>query len=758
MEAAKTKDASSSEVLNTLKESLRAKRTEDDRPEPTKIVNFFVLSSLPDLGHRVVRLRLSARSGFPEIIWKLSRFKDGRRISPMQNPCFYQNIPASVEEYDVNFKMYPVRDLQAALKYDTIYVLTDKPGRVSFESETIRKWTFGNIWMPKDALIFKDIFGMLVGERTVGMNAQRVSDLHFWQSVDLPIVRASSTSHAGAALASYSSQPRTVTGLLSYHHLIAGDVFEDWRDLVCRTWDTHNSNRAGQTPKPAEHLVLPPMPPVAEQPDYPVLYTTVNTLNDDVLLSIFDSYRLDDEENWNLQLRWSKLAHVCRRWRYLIYASPSYLNLQLLCTNGTPVADMLAHSPPLPLIINYQITSADMAIEDEGGILLALQQRERVRRVELRAPSPSLHKLLTAMGEHFPSLEHLSLLSTTEGDSSLVLPGTFLAPSLHRLILLGVSLSTGLLLLTSTTTLVTLTLTDIRTFAYFPPQHLVAQLQFIPLLEELSIGFSIPIPRPSVQRELLRIPITHVALPALKRLAFRGVNAYFEGLVARITAPVLRWFDVTLFNQLTFTLTYLSRFIDTTAELRFALADVNFNQNSISISGGNHSQIQGDSSFHLRVISKQFDWQVSSAAQVCNALGSMLSAVEVLTLESYQQRMPPEWQNEVDDAVWYELLRPFDGVKKLCIGQALSSELCRALQIDGAELARELLPGLQELVLRPENGCTTDAFTTFMKARQLAGQPIRLVVGPLVRLPRTYTISPPMTFRTRMVGSYPHLR
>ncbi|KAH9963476.1 hypothetical protein BGW80DRAFT_1351168, partial [Lactifluus volemus] len=34
---------------------------------------------------------------------------------------------------------------------------------------------------------------------------------------------------------------------------------------------------------------------------------------------------------------WHRLAHVCRRWRHIIFDSPRSLNLQLFCTYGTPV-------------------------------------------------------------------------------------------------------------------------------------------------------------------------------------------------------------------------------------------------------------------------------------------------------------------------------------------------------------------------------------------------------------------------------------
>ncbi|KAI0291180.1 hypothetical protein B0F90DRAFT_1779209, partial [Multifurca ochricompacta] len=50
---------------------------------------------------------------------------------------------------------------------------------------------------------------------------------------------------------------------------------------------------------------------------------------------------------------WHRLTHVCRRWRYLIFASPHRLDLRLLCTNGTPVRRTLDCWPALPISIQY---------------------------------------------------------------------------------------------------------------------------------------------------------------------------------------------------------------------------------------------------------------------------------------------------------------------------------------------------------------------------------------------------------------------
>jgi hypothetical protein len=439
--------------------------------------------------------------------------------------------------------------------------------------------------------------------------------------------------------------------------------------------------------------------------------TTINTLNDDVLLSIFGSYRLDDDKNWNLQLKWFKLIHVCRRWRHLIYGFPSHLDLQLLCTNGTPVADMLNHSPPLPLIINYQNTYATMTTEDEEGILLALRHHDRVRRIVLHAPHQDLHKFLTAMNENFPTLERLSIVSTSSDDAKLVIPRAFQAARLSHLTLGGVTLSGESRSLSPTVSLVSLTFTNLRASPYFPAEGLTAQLQLILLLGEMSIGFSVPIPR--------------TTLPAEIRFIRRSVSVYLEDHLARISDSCLRKFDVTLLNQLIYVLPSISRCIDANAEFRFLVAKINFNQNSfsISLSDNREQEAQGDRSLNVRVSCKSFDWQVSSAAQICgNELSWMLHWVEELAIDFYNG-MPPEWRNEVGSRTWCDLLKPFERVKKLRIGCALTLDLSRALQPaeeqpgtgGGTPVGPLPLPVLQELVL--EEGCDENALKALIDAR-----------------------------------------
>ena len=72
---------------------------------------------------------------------------------------------------------------------------------------------------------------------------------------------------------------------------------------------------------------------------------------------IFGGHEIETRGRW-----WYNLAHICQRWRNIIFGTASYLGISLVCTYGTPVADMLAHSPPLPLIIHYAMRCRDIML------------------------------------------------------------------------------------------------------------------------------------------------------------------------------------------------------------------------------------------------------------------------------------------------------------------------------------------------------------------------------------------------------------
>ena len=122
---------------------------------------------------------------------------------------------------------------------------------------------------------------------------------------------------------------------------------------------------------------------------------------------------------------------------------------------------------------------------------------------------------------------------------------------------------------------------------------------------------------------------------------------YLEDLLARISSPLLQRCDITLFNQLNFTLPHLSHFTRTTESLRHPFASVVFNQEGVSFVAGSHDEFI-DETFSLRVSCKPFGWQIDSATQICGALLPVVSTVEGLTLDFEEENLPPDWQDEVD--------------------------------------------------------------------------------------------------------------
>jgi hypothetical protein len=257
---------------------------------------------------------------------------------------------------------------------------------------------------------------------------------------------------------------------------------------------------------------------------------------------------------------------------------------------------------------------------------------------------------------------------------------------------------------------------------------LVPQLQGLLHLEELSIGFTVPIPLPSTEGKLLPPPMLRVTLPTLKRLMFRGVAVYLENLVSQINAPLLEQLIVTLFFELAFTLVSLTQFIHTTVGLRCLSAKVLFKMEGVSIVTNNvESMSRGGLTININC--EQLDWQIDAATQWCESLGQFLSAVEELTLDLDEDGMPSNWDDSLDSMLWHGLLLPFSGVKKLHIGSSLTFELSEALEPGAAELALNLLPELQKLAVQLVVNDAHRTFSTFIVAREREGRPVELLAG-----------------------------
>ena len=474
---------------------------------------------------------------------------------------------------------------------------------------------------------------------------------------------------------------------------------------------------------------------------------SIHMLDDDSLLHVFYLYRpflSGEDQDDNVRLLggngtetrgrwWCTLVHVCQRWRNIIFGSASYLGVSLVCTYGTPVADMLAHSPPLPLIIHYATEGRGITTDDEQGIFFALKQRNRVLRVRLAwLDTTLLEKFIAVMDEEYSILEYLVIgLSIEDNSAMLIFPETLQAPHLRLLTLRGFVLPIGSRLLTTAVSLVTLCLVIAHPSTYFHPNALLQWISLMPQLETLAIYFEFFIPNRDVEMQLLHTPfIAPITLPNLRDFMFRGVSTYLEALVRRITTPLLEKLNVAFPNQLTFSVPCLLELMNTTENLRFDIAEFGFFNERVLVKFHYRGETETEYAFFILILCWHLDWQVSSMAQISHSLSQMFSAVEHLTLQHEVHGRSSEEHNEVDRTEWRKLLGSFRNVKTLRIDNGLVKDLSLSLKLEGGELPLELLPELQELTYEltySGSGDTSDGFTSFIDARQNAGRPVTLI-------------------------------
>jgi len=161
----------------------------------------------------------------------------------------------------------------------------------------------------------------------------------------------------------------------------------------------------------------------------------IDPLPDDVFLEIFDLFLRDPIEYPIKHMRkWLSLAHVCQRWRRIIFASPHRLDLSLICSCGTPVRQNLVYWPPIfPLTIDYPGASRlfDPTPDDDDNMVNALTHADRIHRVSIHASYSRLSKVATVMQEAFPALTYLDLRGDLGGLPAPfpVLPEGFLGGS-----------------------------------------------------------------------------------------------------------------------------------------------------------------------------------------------------------------------------------------------------------------------------------------------------------------------------------------
>jgi hypothetical protein len=217
---------------------------------------------------------------------------------------------------------------------------------------------------------------------------------------------------------------------------------------------------------------------------------TIETLSDDIIVGVFDSYRRELEDGdgtWP----WHVLVHTCQRWRRIIFACPIQLNLQLECKSRTDAKAALDLWPTLPIVIKATFDKDG----DEDDIIGALEYRDHVAGITFWDITTSrLQKCLALMQETFPMLTYLSFYTGYNKESAFLITDAFLgesAPRLQTLNLGGIQFPTLQKFLSSASDLVDLTLGEFLTTGsgHISPEAMALSLSVLIRLRSLAIDF-----------------------------------------------------------------------------------------------------------------------------------------------------------------------------------------------------------------------------------------------------------------------------
>jgi len=477
---------------------------------------------------------------------------------------------------------------------------------------------------------------------------------------------------------------------------------------------------------------------------------TIDICPDDVLLEIFYFY---GGEHFTTR-KWKTLVDVCRRWRNVVFASPQYLNLLLICDGKTPAATLLDIWPPLPIAVQFYL-SIDPITWSTENIIAALERHDRISSIEINDPEGCCdwERVTAAMLEPLPALTHAHILFTTTIFRELDLPDAFLggyAPRLRSFTLTGIGFLALPKLLSSTSHLVSLSLYDIPCAGYISPETMVTCLTSLPNLESFHLSFYVDfgqyLPHPPTSEH----PPIRAILPSLTDFSFESDGIYLEELVARIDAPLLIGLEVNLFYEPTRVTptAQLCQFIARTERLGpFDQAEMNFDSKSAKVILGSRTVFKVDSDVQSE--------QVLLITPVLKELSPLFSCVDSLKITGVCDYSPSKWGYVDNETKLLNFLRLFIAVQSLHVSRMPGLYVAHTLRELAREAATEVLPALRILTLPQVQ--VEDVIEPFLAMRQLSNQPVTVHweqvhehehehYERMSRLPETRTPSPPPMF------------
>ena len=461
-------------------------------------------------------------------------------------------------------------------------------------------------------------------------------------------------------------------------------------------------------------------------------YATALALPDDVLLEIFKYNRLASFRSgpW----KWYRLAQVCRRWRFVIFAYPRLLDLRIVSTNSTPIREIPDFWPAdLPIIMWYPSL---LSREDQDNIFDILKNPARICEMDIDIMCFLLAKCASLLEEPFPALEYLRMGSQGIASGArgymgaLLFPDNFLgnsAPRLRVLRLQDTVFPSLLRLLSTSRNLVSLQLEHIPAERFFTAHDLAAGLSSTSQLEFLKIGIRGALfHRPSRENELA----PRTALPALLEFQYMGESSYLNDFASRIDTPNIEQtgatfsgdFDVYNTNELCGLFARVEELGPTrrhTTNIRFSEESVVFEHHFI------RSTTYSPVSLRVRLADPDcLHNNIVFVGQICLGFQSVgiIHKVTQVEIEGFPASSSRDREGDIDR--WLSLFLTLSGVKRLLVVGTLESILVSALvQVSGAKTVETILPALRDLHL-PDGPGTTADIEPFVAARKSSGLPV----------------------------------
>ena len=292
-----------------------------------------------------------------------------------------------------------------------------------------------------------------------------------------------------------------------------------------------------------------------------------------MLLEIFDSFRQSVDpydQKWKKEHLWLNLAHVCGKWRAVVFGSVTRLDLGVTVGPEKPGRIKTILSGPLPIFLDYRCDwEEDIDVGYvffpaiiTGSALWRMRavlkhHPDRVRDITFEGGWASFNKFFKMTNCPFPMLESLSLTFLSHIPN---IPATFLRgpdlsssylPHLRRLTVKSITLASIFDFLLSATALTDLTLVIGTPFGITPETTLHACLQAMPCLLSLDLTLlarSIPVDSDTASESstpedttILYVPEEVVIHSKLKRFHFTGDIEVVKAFTRWLRAPSLEY-------------------------------------------------------------------------------------------------------------------------------------------------------------------------------------------------------------------------